>query len=437
MEQRSLRKTYEPLILLALCAAAFPETLLRLESAAMARCVYAFFGLAVGYRFWRQCIGRDKPHGFSRQMILAAVGGGYMVLLGIQGEAELKFFAADVFTFSSLMFGFYWGESRNDLVSIDTIVFWYKIVVWILVFNVAGLFMGFIPPAEQGSRIYTYGLFGCTAITSILFPIVYCSDQLAQTRQVSRGRRCHAVVGIIMCIGASFLSGTRSVLLVALCSVAVTVWLRLEGTKRVVSVAALLLFCVAFDSDFVSPLPTENSVLLERIMATDVESQDRYQEVTMMFEQLQGHIFTGLGFGSRFWSPIGNEGDILVMNPHVAILTLWLKGGAVVFLLLMGLPVAWSAYNVCSRQGYGVRQGTCQQLPSAVWSAGCLIYAVQAAISGGWQCYSLFLFGALLAGGQRNALRPVPGKLLSHAGLSQLGQMPTGESLSLLQRRGM
>lgn len=436
MEQRSFRRTSQPLILLGLCAATFPETLLRLDSAMMGRCVYALIGLAVGHQVWRLCVGRDKPHGISSRMLMAGIGGGYMVLVGILGEAEPKFFAADVLTYGSLMFGLYWGESRNELVSISSLAFWYKILVWILVLNVFGLFMGFIPPAEQGSRLYTYGLFGSTAIISILFPIVYGSDQLAQTPQNTRRQRYLAVGGIVMCIAASFLSGTRSVLLVALCSIAVTVWLRLEGAKRVVSVAALLLLYVAFGSDFVSCLPMENSVLLERIVSTDIESQDRYMEVVLMFEQLKDRIYTGLGFGSRFWSPIDHEGDILVMCPHVGILTLLQKGGAGVFLLLVGLPVAWSAYNVCTRRGCGVRRGACEQLPPAIWSAGCLIYAAQASISGGWQCCSLFLFGALFACGQRGVQWPVRRKSPSRMDFSRSrDQMLIAEGLPLLQRR--
>jgi hypothetical protein len=320
-----------------------------------------------------------------------------MLLLGVLREAELKFYVADVGIFGSMILGIYWGESRYEHSLVRSLTFWYKILTVILAVNVAGLFFGFIPPSQEGSRVYNYGLFGNAAIVSILFPIVHYNNRRSQRIQATRVSRYLPVVGIGTCICAAFLAGTRSMLFVALCSIAVTIWLHLDGMKRVLSVVVIAVFCLTFEHASVSNAPIANNVLLQRIMSTDIESSSRYEEVILMFEQLKGNVFFGLGFGSRFWSPIDREANILVMNPHVAVLTLWLKGGAGVFVLLMALPVTFSATNVALRRGCVSRNGETKQLPLAVWSGSCLIYAVQGSMSGGWQCCLLFLFGAFVA----------------------------------------
>jgi hypothetical protein len=187
----------------------------------------------------------------------------------------------------------------------------------------------------------------------------------------------------------------------------------MEGVARVCCVFSILILCVLFESGSVINTPFADSLLFQRIVSTDLESSSRHEEVRLLFEQLDGNGVTGLGFGSRFWSPIDREGQILVLSPHIAILTLWQKGGVLIFAMLIGLPLVWLLSNVAIRRGFSQNQAGSQNqggsvdVPIAVWSACCLVYFAQASISGGWQCGPLFLFGCL-ASRAHLATRMVP-----------------------------
>lgn len=403
MGQPRLLTFYELCILLGMCTAAFPETLLGLESSIMLRYVYLLFGLAMIGSLCSRLSGRDGRLFLSPQMFITGLAGAYMLVLGIVYQVELKFLLVDMVIFGSLVLGIQWGESHHDGSAWRAAVQWNSVLVVMLLVNMIGLAKGFILPSEEDSRIFNYGLFACTGTISILFPVVYCgTDFIANGKNVKMGKAL-AVLGIIACVGAAFLTGTRSVLVVAIISIAVTMWLRLSLGKSLLWGTAGLLVWMGCKVNADSRSPIAESVLIERFISADIESSYRYQEVYSLFEQLEGHLFTGLGLGNRFWGIADLESEILVLAPHIGILTLLQKGGLVLFSVLIVLPLVRVITNLLRKRGYGECRKRREFVPPAVWSACCVVFMTQACISGGWKCQSLFLFGAMLACATRSA----------------------------------
>lgn len=394
-------------VLLAIIFSVFPETIFGLLPSTMSRLVFAAVAVALVDQLRMVIGGFDRKQLLSPALPIVGMAGIYMLVLGILRGNETKFLTVDCLIFASLALGVFWGGGEKSGIHVRALMTWYMLVSAILIINILGLATGFIPASQDGARIFNYGLFGGTTIVSMLFPLVYCGGNCVRG-SLDRSRiRLVALAGLGACVLAAFLAGTRSLLFVAMISVAVTAWLKMEGIARVCCVFSILILCVLFESGSVSNTPFANSLLFQRIVSTNLESSSRHEEVQLMFEQLDGNGLIGLGFGSRFWSPIDQEGQILVLSPHIAILTLWQKGGFIVFAMLVGVPLLWLLSNVAIRRGFSQNQTESRDVPVAVWSACCLVYFAQASISGGWQCGPLFLFGAL-ASRAHLATRTIP-----------------------------
>ncbi len=380
-----------------MCVAAFPETLVGLESTVMQRYVYLLFGLAIIDTLFRCPPSRNGRFSVSPQMIIAGIAGAYMLTLGVILHVEPKFLAVDLVIFGSLMLGIQWGESHDDESACRVAVQWNSVLVVMLLVNMAGLATGIILPSQDSNRVFNYGLFACAGTISILFPAVLCGTSLLQAGKHFKMSRALAVLGMIACVGAAFLTGTRSLLIISIISIAVTMWLRLSISKVLLWSMAGLLVWAGCKVNAESQFPIAESVLIERFVSADLESSYRYQEVDSLFEQLEGHLLTGLGLGNRFWGIVNSEGEQLVLSPHIGILALLQKGGLVLFSVLIALPMVQAVTDLLRKRGYRERGGSRGYIPPAVWSACCVVFVAQASISGGWKCQSLFLFGAMLA----------------------------------------
>jgi hypothetical protein len=318
----------------------------------------------------------------------AAVAFLYMAALGIWRGNDLKYWTIDVSNFCGLLLGLQWAYQRGPWRGGDALRFWGRLVALVLLLNLVGLCVGLISPAGAGVRRYSVSLFASTAFITIIFPFWITSASTPRCGGTLRSEQFYAVAAMGLVLLAALMSGTRSMFLTWTCSVMLTVWLSLQGRNAVVWLLMTATVCSAIFAMLFVNQDWRSGILAERLLSTDVAEDYRYQEVAMMFDELRGDIFRGEGFGSRFESCIGRRNEMLAFAPHVAILTLWFKGGLLIFLATAILPAVRGIYQLTMTP--------ITPLAAACWG-GVLLYLVQASMAGGWNFHALFLFGAFLS----------------------------------------
>jgi O-antigen ligase len=108
----------------------------------------------------------------------------------------------------------------------------------------------------------------------------------------------------------------------------------------------------------------------------------RVNEIQWLFEQLGDDYISGWGFGSVFYSTIRYHNRLFESAPHIGIVTPLLKGGLIMAVAFIVIPLA-----MCLG---ALRRRT----PEARAAMGCvLVYIVTASLSGGWYPYQTLMFG--------------------------------------------
>jgi hypothetical protein len=315
----------------------------------------------------------------SRYMLIGILAWVLMTVQGIFGGSESKYLTIDASMFCSMLLGLRWGQQRPLGSSANAIHLWLAATACVLALTVIGLSAGLIEASPASleidePRIFTYSMFEASALLIIGLPFWWSTSR--------RYLRAFAIVALGSVLVTALVSATRSLVIFVICTLLAGTGRSSAGGKRrewwllPVQLIALVSFAALVWS--------RGGGVIERVSSTNVHEETRYLEALQMFESLP-NVLTGSGFGGRFVSPVMVDGEYLALTPHVAVLTLLFKGGAIVFGIFVLVPFVVSVYMfVRSPAG-----------PLRACYAGVLLYILRACISGGWDVPSLFLYGAL------------------------------------------
>jgi len=309
----------------------------------------------------------------------------FMAALGLFRGNDLKFWVIDASNGIGLLFGLYWASRYSLQYTFNTLYYWSVAIGVVLLLNIVGLMLGFIPQANEGERLYSYSLFMSTAFMTCLFPVWFLAYARNKTWSLPPRVQTLAVISIHCVLVASILSATRSMFLTGALAVVLIIRIRIHGKNSVPWIFAVLVACLIMVFSFFGADGWLSAGTINRLASTEITEEYRYTELLMMFEDLEGSFWTGKGFGSRFESSIGKGGEFLAFAPHVAIFTSLLKGGVVSFVLLVLIPLGMSLYRL-------FRLNQC--IMGLSFSAAVVLYCAQASMSGGWNFIALFLYGA-------------------------------------------
>lgn len=375
---------------IALVWAGLPDTLVEKLYVGSVPFGFFLFYLAAGCGLLEVMFtSRFRPEGLSALKIAAWLMG-LMAVNGLIREAEFKWWCIDASMFAGLVFGVCWGTQRSLVSAMDSLQRWCNLAAVMVLVNVIGLAAGWIAPAHECERTYTFSLFDSANFVGICLP---CCFTAAYCRRDVANRwlgivPAYAAAGALLAAGV--VSATRSILMLGVVSSLMAYWITardriLAGIAMAVGVGVL--GCAIFGN--ASPRSAEWAVL-ERLLDTNLRNEDRYVEVGLMFDDMDGlrdHCL-GRGFGSRFWSNVVVSGESWAFAPHIAVLASWYKGGMLAFLAIIVAPVLLAAGRLlaCNRPRL---QLAC--------SAGVIAYLTMSSLSGGWNFLMLFPFGAMCA----------------------------------------
>jgi len=262
---------------------------------------------------------------------------------------------------------------------------WYAAISIIFLINLILLLLGYLQSAGGNERLLDPAMYTSSFLIAMLFPGIWAGG--APRRNFWR---IVAMGGIGMNFLFAVVSATRSVLITSIAAIVCAVIIQIKRDSR--SSLWIAAFVAAFAAIFwgaAGPERFEGSLLGERLASTDYQGENRFEELTMMLDQMETRDWIyGVGFGTGFESPIMRETDTgLATAPHIGIVTLLLKGGAPAMVLLMLVPCFWGISGLLlSRRG-----------SADPFFAGIGVYFVEASISGGWSFLPLLVFGACFA----------------------------------------
>ncbi len=309
----------------------------------------------------------------------------------IRGE-ELKWMMIDCSAFGGLIAGATWVKRRSRKFLIHALRFMLAALLPLLTFALIGLFIGLVPAGRDSGRLYTYSIFRAAAYLSILLPLLVASQKAQPLKRVPDWvLPATLTLGYSLLLASALFTATRSIFIGAIVSLLLT--LRISAhEKRMISSSLLLIAALLLATLFAADILPSFSLgtLGERLTRTqELAQEERWQEIEMLFTQLQGSNFwTGLGFGSRFESPVIVDGLDVAINPHIAIFTFLQKGGILFFLSFIVFPYFFLFTKVI--------RGNCSSLQLGTYS-GALLYLFLSSMSAGWEFYSLFLYGSLMS----------------------------------------
>jgi hypothetical protein len=310
---------------------------------------------------------------------------------------DVRLFGYDCVIFFSFLAGLSWCRQTPLRAVLDFIRRMTILVASVLALTLIGLAAGLLTPVlSAGDRLATWSLYSCTYVLAITTPVLLSTD----AHLTSSGRHrivllCNVNVALVLLAG--LLAAARSTLVVGLVLATMVGIYTKKNWRAVLSMLAV----VVVTAVLLPHLPQsirhgDQFTVSERFSATSVPEETRTREANMLIDQLldRGVLFTGLGFGSRFVSPVpvevdGVAGVMLASAPHIGILTLLQKGGLLVFGTIVLCPLL-SAIRRAVRhpRARNINAGAC-------W--GMVLYFTYSSLSGGWGAPELFLYGLLVA----------------------------------------
>ncbi len=308
-----------------------------------------------------------------------------------QNNWDLKYFVSDLWTLQVFVLGFMWSRRRTlpEIAGVCRITGAFMIPLALL--TIAGLYLGFVRPYDQEftDRLYTSSLWsiGCTA--QFLWPIHFASSKETGNfdRMLPRFRNAylrlsgHLLAPLALLVAV--FTATRSLLIVSILSYVVVWCIQPKRNTQHLAVATFLLtvfLVIGFAS--ASLVRAKGYSALDRLQQTDLTQEGRRVELEWLFNQLGDDVVAGWGLGSLFFSTIKYHNRPLEVAPHVGIFTFLLKGGILMAMIFVVLPLL-----MCLRS---LRHRT----ERARAGIGCvLVYCATASLSGGWYPYQMLLFG--------------------------------------------
>lgn len=324
-----------------------------------------------------------------------------MTLLGIVDSncRGSDIVVGDILVFAAVPIGAAWEFTLSDSERRRFIRFLYALN-WIALFGINCLLeRHIIQRSRPGPRLFVYSEFICTWMLAVLMPLVYFDKELW------RGRK--PVIAQILLLGSVLLlmftaqvSITRSVLLQTVGGLVFTLGGLVKFNKislrwvLVIGIIALAFLSVVEMAQanrslgFQSGGDGSKESLIKRFSRREIASEERITELHQLLSEYGPDMFVGRGLGSAFHSvTFDKDGLNYTAAPHIAIVTLLMKGGVAAFLLGIVLPAMLALRGVIfadSPEEYGV-------------CVGVLLYLAYSSISGGWTFPQLFGYGFCLS----------------------------------------
>jgi hypothetical protein len=389
-------RTTDIIIWIMLFLMGLPETVIEKTYIGEIPLSFLLFYLAAGCAVIEFALAGGVLYGRSRILVIAALLFTMMAIMGLVEGSEFKWWAIDISMYSGLLLGLFWGKQRSIDHAARMVCRWNATCSLLLLVNVLGLYTGLIPPSEKCSdRILTYAMFDCANIVSISFPFCFAVIYSQKFQQNHFWMKLFLWLGGLSVLGAAFLSATRSVLIVGLASGVSTCWFSMKNRVLAGILFTMLIFFAWFLLSGYSIVGYSHINLLDRLLNTEIREEGRFEEVEMMFDDMQNptDIWLGRGFGCQFLSNVKINGESVAFSPHISILTTWYKGGLLSFLVIILCPMFVVVYRLF-------------MLDRPILQSGCytgvVIYLILSNLSGGWNFIMLFVYGAFFALSRQN-----------------------------------
>ncbi|QDV67257.1 hypothetical protein Poly24_09500 [Rosistilla carotiformis] len=363
-----------------------PETVVgKIYIASVPLNVFLFY-LAIASFAFEHMIGGRSLRRPSLLLLTAALAMFLMATMGFLQGAEFRWWAIDFSMFLGLPYGFLWVGQRGIAEAARLLQQWALIFSVLLLANLAGLAVGLIPPANEGSRLFTYAVFNCTNFIAVILPCLFVAAWQRKLPGAHYREMCLAYIGAACIFLAGVFAATRSILLLSTVSVSLGYWV---STKSRMSWVAWITPTAVIGGYALLGLGA-STFLVDRLRQTNLSDEDRFVEVELMFEDMAGpaDYILGRGFGSRFHSSVVVDGDDRALTPHVGVLSTLYKGGAVVFTVVVVLPFVLASFQLLQFQGTRIELG---------FAASVVLYIVLSSMSGGWNNGLLFVYGVSIA----------------------------------------
>lgn len=325
--------------------------------------------------------------------LMALMIGVWIVLLlhGALRGNELKWIAIDASSLMGCIAGYHWISRR----SMGQLLYqWHRlaaVITLLFALTLIGLASGFVKPAIESGRIYVYSVFRAAGFLTIVMPILWAAKRYFPIPRAPYWMFSFPFLFVLLLITiAAYYTATRSMLLegfVCLLFICAIATYRVRGLSLFLVSLLLLMAVTAWDLNLIPSV--DLGALGERLRQTGSLEESRYQELMMMLKQMSGYDYLfGMGMGSRFQSVVMVDGTDLALNPHIVIFTYLQKGGLLFFFLTIIFPALVLLFRLLTTvRASEIELGAL---------AGGLMYLLMASISGGWEFYFTFLYGAML-----------------------------------------
>lgn len=328
-----------------------------------------------------------------------------LLLVGFVYSNEIKWMVIDVIFFTGLVAGYAVVDSWGTEKVLKVISNLCYILLALGFLTLIGLLIGLVP-SNSYLRLYTHSLLSIATILMMLAPLFIITNP----GKKGFGRYGYPFLVYILLFGIAILSSTRSILIGTCISLLLVAWFGMKSrivmssVLLVVYLGAILVVFHDIDGSSFSQMENQIEVSSERLSSTDLREEARFKELESMFEGMSAASYvTGSGFGSRFITPLPKnikETEGLAFAPHVGVFAYLFKGGVVLFLFYVLLPLVLSIRVLMS---------SFKNRRVAVASAiGVLAYIVSSSMSGGWSPIILLSYGIVLALLKKNTTSRLP-----------------------------
>ncbi len=383
-----LQRGSDTCLLLLVCVRCTPETLLGDIHLGPIPLPYLFFIFGLFTELSCVLLTRAeilRSKGFIALFILFGIS---LVSGFIHGNA-VRFIGIDVVFMSAMFYGLFWGSSRSPLVASRFISRRFVPIVFMLgVLTIVGTQTGHVSPAFESERTYTYSQFDAIFLLCMSCPIV-CATLGSRLSKLSL-RFLISFAPLLLAVILAYDSASRSG--TACCAVAALslCTLMFEGRTRL---ALAWLFGVLVIGCSISHQGMAgDSLLLDRISSTTFENEDRYTEVLLMLDDLEGSEIFGKGLGSRFATNI-DAADPYALAPHVGLLALLHKAGFFLFSIVVAMPILFCISLATLSLFKNELRHPPHRIPICfIWAF--IVCVTQMSLSSGWDVLHLFFVSA-------------------------------------------
>jgi hypothetical protein len=379
-----------------LCIRSTPETLIGDVYAGPVPLQYLIYGFGLFLSVTYVLIARPRillTKKFMALSLLFSIG----FINGVVQENGMRYIGIDSIFVSGMFYGLLWSMSH----AASRVVSYVRnaAIPALLVFGlltIGGTQTGFISPAFDSARVYTYSQFDIIFLLCAFTPIACAANSGGSPKASFHFFATFAplVVALMLTYGAATRSGLGCCTVAAMSLAS----LQFSGIIRLGllwAIGLLVVICSLSDYSILG-----DSLLADRLSGTTLHEEDRFTEVLLMLDDLRGHEVLGRGLGSRFATNI-DAADPYALAPHIGVLALLHKSGFFLFSAVVLMPIVFcGAIAAISMFNEHWRFGPLRTNSCFAWAM--VICVVQMSLSSGWDVLHLFFVSAFFALGSQN-----------------------------------